>query len=134
MRFVLTALILLGGIFYVFNGISFLVSPASQSEGFGLPTADVAGLSTIRADLTAFFLVAGAAMIWGAWKRNGDVLLIPAALLAIAFLGRLVSLFADGTYDGWYLPMAAEAVTVLLTLAGSRMLPHHHLDEFDEDL
>ena len=134
MRFVLTALILLGGIFYVFNGISFLISPGLQVADFGLRATEAAGLSTIRADMTAFFLVAGVAMIWGAWKRNGDVLLIPAALLAIAFLGRLVSLFADGTYDGWYLPMAAEALTVALTLAGSRILPHHHLDEFDEDL
>jgi hypothetical protein len=31
-------------------------------------------------------------MIWGAWKRNGELLLVPAALFGIAFAGRAVSL------------------------------------------
>lgn len=123
MRFVLTAALMIGGIVFVLIGFGFLLQPASSASGFGLG-GDTHGLSTLRADMTAFFVVGGGAMAWGAWKRNGELLLVPAALFGIAFTGRAVSLFADGFYDGWWTSMGVEALVVAVSLTASRLLPH----------
>ncbi|WP_338447245.1 DUF4345 family protein [Pelagerythrobacter marensis] len=124
MRILLTALIFVGGLFYLVTGLGFLVDPVNSGATFGLGASGPDGLATMRADMTAFFLVAGACMLFGAWRRNGDVLLVPAALFGIALLGRVVSVAADGTEPGFWLPMAAEAITVIVLLVASRILPH----------
>lgn len=124
MRFILTAVLMLGGIAFVLIGLGFLIQPDNSATGFGLAARGAQGLSTLRADMTAFFVVGGGAMIWGAWKRNGELLLVPAALFGIAFTGRAVSLFADGFYEGWWTGMTVEALVVILSVWGSRSLPH----------
>lgn len=124
MRFVLTAVLMLGGIVFVLIGLGFLFDPAGSASDFGLAGDGARGLSTLRADMTAFFVLGGTAMIWGAWKRNGELLLVPAALFGIALTGRAVSLVADGFYEGWWIGMAVEALVVALSLAASRLLPH----------
>ena len=129
MRLILTALLFVGGLFFTITGIGFLLTPESSVGGFGLAAANIQGWSTIRADMTAFFVVGGVCMIWGGWRRAGDMLLVPAALFGIAFTGRLVSLFADGTYEGFWLPMLAEAAVVVVSVLGNRMLPHHKVEE-----
>lgn len=121
---VLRALLLLGGIFYVAMGIGFLLNPVSSGADFGLAPQGNLGLASIRADMTAFFVVAGGCLIWGAWARKGDPMLVTAALMGIAIVGRLVTLASDGAHDGWWLPIIVEAVTVVLALFGSRVLPH----------
>ena len=129
MRLILTALLLLGGLFFIITGFSFLIQPQSSATGFGLGATGLQGWSTIRADMTAFFLVGGVSMAWGAWRRAGDLLLVPAALFGIAFTGRLVSLFTDGNYDGALVPMAIEAAVVVISILGNRLLPHHKVEE-----
>lgn len=124
MRLILTAVLLLGGIAFVLIGCGFLLQPESSATGFGLTARGAQGLSTLRADMTAFFVVGGASMIWGAWQRNGELLLVPAALFGIAFIGRAVSLAADGLYEGWWTGMSVEALVVILSLWASRVLPH----------
>ena len=89
MRLILTALLFVGGLIFVFYGISFLFMPSSIGPGFGLQPPTAMGWATMRADLTAFFLVAGGCMMLGAWRRSGDVLLVPAALCGIAIAGRV---------------------------------------------
>ena len=124
MRFILTALLILAGMVFTGIGIGFLLNPANSAVGFGLEAIDPSGLAALRADFTAFFVVAGVCMIWGGWRRNGDVLLIPAALFAIAITGRIVSIVGDGTVEGFWLPMLVEAASVALCLVGNRLLPH----------
>lgn len=124
MRLILTALIFVGGLAYLVIGLGFIAMPHSALPGFGLSADGPAGWSTARADFTAFFVTAGLAMLYGAWKRSGEILLVPAFLFGIALLGRTVSLFADGTYEGFAGPMAIEALTLALSLVGWRLLPH----------
>lgn len=123
----LRAILLLGGILYVMLGTGFLVDPGGNGPDFGVLPDGVRGLSTIRADFTAFFWVSGGCLIIGAWRRNGDMLLVTAALMGTALLGRAISLGLDGAYPEWWMPMVAEAVTVILALIGSRVLPHSAL-------
>jgi hypothetical protein len=124
MRLILTALIFIEGLFFLVMGLNFLAMPQSAATGFALAPDGAAGLAVLRADFPALFFVGGAAMIWGAWKRNGDLLLVPAAIFGIALFGRCVSVVADGTYPAFWFPMLVEAAAVVLSLIGSRMLPH----------
>ena len=129
MRLILTALIFLAGLLDLFLGLGFLIDPANNGAQLGVVPAGVAGLSTMRADFTAFFLVAAGCMMWGAWRRNGDLLLPPAALFGVAFLGRTINLAVHGAYPGFALPMAVEAFHTVLLIAAWRVLPHHRLKE-----
>lgn len=124
MRLVLTALIFAQGLLFLLLGLSFLIMPLAAVSDFGLSADGAKGLAVLRADFPALFFVGGGAMIWGAWKRNGDLLLIPALLFGIALFGRCVSVLADGDYDRFWFPMLVEAVAVVLTLTASRVLPH----------
>jgi hypothetical protein len=129
MRFVLTALIFVAGLFDLILGLGFLIHPAEAASNFFLSPVGPGGLAVLRADFTAFFVVAAACMIWGAWRRNGDLLLVPAVLFGIAFSGRAVSIFADGTAPMFWMPMAVEAFHVVLLVAAWKLLPHHPIEE-----
>lgn len=129
MRFGLTALIFLIGLFDLLLAGAFLIDPLTPAQGLGVGLASPAGLSTIRADFTAFFGVAGFAMLWGAWRRNADLLLVPLLLFAVTFAARALNLLIAGAYPGWAAPMAVEALEMLLLFAGWRLLPHHRIAE-----
>lgn len=124
MRLFLTALIFLGGLMFVFIGADFLLRPEAAASGFGMEATTRTGLAAIRGDMTAFFAITGLSMLYGAWKRNGDILLIPAFMLGVALIGRLLTLVTHGSDDGFFAPMLVEAVFVILCLLGSRILPH----------
>ncbi|MHA6318397.1 hypothetical protein ACXYN8_12150 [Altererythrobacter sp. CAU 1778] len=126
MRLFLRASLFVWGLFFGLLGLNFLVNPGSAAAGFGLMADGSTGLATLRADMTAFFLVSAVAAITGAWRYNGDILLVPAALFGVAFFGRLVSIFGDGTGADFWQPMAVEALSVVLMLLGAKFLPHHH--------
>lgn len=124
MRLGLTALIFLGGLMFTFIGADFLIRPEDAANGFGMEAVTVTGLAAIRGDMTAFFAITGLSMLFGAWKRNGDILLIPAFMLGTALIGRLLTLMTHGSADGFFFPMLIEAVFVIACLMGSRVLPH----------
>ena len=131
MRFVLTALIFLVGMFDLFMAGSFLFTPQTTASGpvFGIAPIGTAGLSTIRGDMTSFFAVGAVCMMWGAWRRNADLLLVPAMLFGTTLAGRAINLAVVGAYPGWAMPMVVEAGHVVLALAAWRLLPHHRLAE-----
>lgn len=129
LRTLLIGLIFVAGMFNLFLGISFLYDPAGMGGQFGLSPNGPLGFAVLRADFTAFFVVIGLCMLRGAWKRNGDVLLVPAALFAIAFCGRALTALLNGTQAGFFEPMAAEAAQFVLLVIGWRWVPHHKIDE-----
>ncbi|HSG34362.1 MAG TPA: hypothetical protein VLA37_07495 [Sphingomonadaceae bacterium] len=129
MRFALTALLFVGGLIFTIYGLAFLFMPATIGEGFGLAPDSAQGWATLRADMSAFFIVGGVCMIVGGWRRSGDVLLVPAMLFGIALVGRLVGLAMDGAYEQFWMPMMVEAAVVAISLAGHQLLPHHKMDE-----
>ncbi|WP_296677052.1 hypothetical protein [Novosphingobium sp.] len=129
MRIILTILVFLVGFFDLFMGLNFLFNPQIAAPGLGVSAAATQGWSTIRADFTAFFGVIAVCMMLGAWRRNADLLLVPAALMGTAFTVRAISLALDGFYPGWPLPMSVEGFHVLLLIAAWRVLPHHRIEE-----
>jgi hypothetical protein len=122
MILILRAVLIAAGLFFVLIGGLFLIDPARMAGQFGLVATGAQGLSSIRADVTGFFWLSGGSMIWGASARRGDLLLVAAALMGVALLGRTISLLAEGPYPGWYQSMVIEALSVVLALAGWRMI------------
>lgn len=129
MRLVLIGLLFLAGLFNLFLAVSFLLDPVSMGAQFGVSPNGPLGNAVLRADFTAFFAVTGFCMLWGAWRRNGDLLLFPAALLGIAFVGRAITALTVGTSPGFFEPMVAEALQVALLIASWRIVPHHSVEE-----
>ena len=120
MTLFLRAALLLLGLLYLAIGSFFLFEPDRMGEAFGVAAAGAQGLSTMRADFTAFFWVLGGALVWGGWRSRDDVLWVAAALIGIALAGRGFSLLADGNYTNALQPMLVEAVTLVLTLVAAR--------------
>ncbi|MFC0590293.1 DUF4345 family protein [Novosphingobium aquiterrae] len=129
MRVILTILVFLFGLFDLFMGLNFLFNPQGTAPGFGLAATGAQGLSTLRADFAAFFGVIAISMMIGAWRRNADLLLVPAALMGTAVAVRAISLAVDGTYPGWPVPMVVELAHVVLLIAAWKLLPHHRIEE-----
>lgn len=129
MRFVLTALVYLSGLVCLFLAVGFLVDPVGSAAGLGIRADAPAALSTLRADFTAFFGLTGLAMLWGAWRRNGDLLIAPALVYATAFTGRAIDLAVNGAYPQWFMPMAVEAFWAILLFTAWRVLPHHRVED-----
>ncbi len=129
MRTILIGLIFVAGLFNLLLAVSFVYDPSSAAMGLGVTSAGQLGLATVRGDFAAFFAVIGLCMLRGAWKRNGDVLLVPAALFGIAFLGRAITAATTGTGPGFVQPMLFEAVQFALLVLGWRWVPHHKVSE-----
>lgn len=129
MRIAVIALIVLAGMINLGLGISFLYDPGGMGLQFGVSPNGPLGFAALRADFVAFFLLAGFCMVRGAWRRNGDLLLVPAALFAIAFCGRAISAVATGTQPGFFEPMVVEALQFVLLMVGWKVVPHHKIDE-----
>jgi hypothetical protein len=129
MRIAVIALIVLAGMFNLGLGISFLYDPGGMGLQFGVSPNGPLGFAVLRADFVAFFLLAGFCMVRGAWRRNGDLLLVPAALFGIAFCGRAISAVTTGTQPGFFEPMVAEAVQFVLLVVGWKVVPHHKIEE-----
>jgi hypothetical protein len=110
----------LAGLLFLLIGLAFLVRPAEMGARFFLEAQGSQGLATIRADLTAFFLVGGLFAALGAWRRDADALKVPLLLLAIALFGRTVSLVVDGRGPEALQPMVVEAVFIGLIVAAQR--------------
>lgn len=129
MRLILTALVFLFGMFDLFMAASFLFNPVEAGAGLGIAAPALQGLSTMRADFTAFFGVIAVCMMIGAWRRNADLLLVPAGLMGTALTVRAIGLAIDGPYPGWPVPMTVEALHTILLFAAWRVLPHHKIEE-----
>jgi len=119
----LRAILVLGGLLLGFIGFGFFMDPAASGADFGISADGAHGLTSIRADFTAFFVVGGASLIWGAVAKRGDALAIGGALMLVTLFGRIVSLSIHGSFEGFLPPMAVEAVLGIAALIGARILP-----------
>ena len=122
-NWVLRGAVLLWPAFFAIVGARGLFDPASYGETFGILVEGVA-TNTIRADLSAFFLVAAGSAGIGAlvpgWTR---ALLVPAALYGTALVGRLWGVVnGDMVNTGIVQAMIIEALTVLLMVGSWWML------------
>ena len=82
MRLFITALVFLMGMFMIFIAVSLMLQPATTAPSLlGITPDNNHALSSLRGDVQAFFGIIGVCMLWGAWKRSGDLLLVPAIIM-----------------------------------------------------
>ena len=108
------------GLFNIAIGLGFLFNPARLAGQFFLSPLGSQGLATLRADFPGFFITGGVFALIGAVKKDGNALAVPLLLLAIAIIGRSVSLAMDGTAATAWPPMIAEAVMIAALLLARR--------------
>ena len=117
-NWVLRGAVLLWALFFAIVGLRGIFDPASFTELFGI-VVEGAAANTVRADLSAFFLVAAGGAAVGAlvpgWAR---ALLVPAALYGTALAGRLIGAGSgDLVNAGIVQAMIIEALSTGLMVA-----------------
>lgn len=114
-NWVLRGAILLWALLFLIIGVGGFLDPAAYQTRFGIGIEGVAA-NTVRADLSAFFLVASGAAAVGALVRGWTrALLVPAALYGTALIGRLFGLASgDLINDEIVMAMIIEALSTLL--------------------
>lgn len=116
-NWVLRGAVLLWAALFAIVGVQGVLDPASYTATFGILVDGVAA-NTVRADLSAFFLVAAASAAIGAlvpgWSR---ALLVPAALYGTALFGRVIGAGMGDIVNGDIVrAMIIEALSVMLTV------------------
>ncbi|MDD3798072.1 MAG: DUF4345 family protein [Novosphingobium sp.] len=129
MRLAITALVFLGGLFFILLGLSFLFQPAETASTAGLTVSGPTGLATLRADVFPFMTMLGVLMIWGAWRRRGDLLLIPATVILLAALARILSTVLDGAGENFLGSVLTELTLAALLFFARAVLPHHRVQD-----
>ncbi|MBB5706574.1 hypothetical protein [Sphingopyxis panaciterrulae] len=118
-NWVLRGAVLLWAVFFLILGVQGVLDPATYTGQFGI-AADGVAANTVRADMSAFFLVSAVAAAIGALlPRWRGALLVPAALYGTALVGRLIGA-ASGDMVGPAIiqAMIVEALSLAL-MAGS---------------
>ena len=101
----------------------FLLAPARIALRLGLEPTGPVGLSTLRGDFFALFLLFGLSAIYAAVRNRSDVLLIPMLMIAVIILGRLFSAIVDGSGREALPLIAVEVVMLGIVFLGYRTLP-----------
>lgn len=116
-HWVLRGAVLLWALLFIIVGVQGILDPSSYAETFGIGIEGTAA-NSVRADMSAFFLVAAGAAAVGALVRGWTrALLVPAALFGTALVGRLIGAgMGDAVDSGIVQGMIIEALSVALML------------------
>ena len=101
----------------------FLLTPARVALRLGLEPTGPVGLSTLRGDFFALFLMFGLSAIYASVRNRSDVLIIPMIMIAVIILGRLFSAVLDGSGPEALPLIAVEVVMLAIVFLGYRTLP-----------
>jgi hypothetical protein len=117
-NWVVRGIVLLWAALFLLTAVQGLSAAEPYADLAG-PIADATGRNTIRADLSAFFMVAAAFAVVGAVRPAASrALLVPAALFGTALVGRLlgITIFGDTITAAITQAMIAEALSTALML------------------
>lgn len=122
-NWILRGAVLLWALLFVIVGVQGILDPATFTKTFGIGIEGTAA-NSVRADMSAFFLVAaGSAAIGALMPGWANALLVPAALYGTALLGRLIGAgLGDAVDSGIVQAMIIEALSVALMLGAWRVL------------
>lgn len=120
---ILRGVVLLWAAFFFLLGARGILDPGTFTDMFGIGV-DGAAANTVRADLSAFFLVsAGGAAIGALLPGWRSALLVPAALYGTALVGRLIGVAGGDLVNGSIVQaMIVEALSALLMIGSWRAL------------
>lgn len=107
---------------FVIIGARALLDPQTIIAQFELGQQNATGLSAIRADMGAFFIGTGLAALVGLMPGRREWLLSAAAMVALAFTGRVFGLMNDPLTANIAQSMIIEAISVVLLVASFAIL------------
>lgn len=123
MKFALRIIVGIAGVLGLAVAARLWMAPAEMAAQLGLSPTGPLGLATIRADMGGFFAAGGAFALAAAIKARGSLLLPSVVLIALALVGRLFAVVANGVTPEMGPPLAIEVVLLALFLTGWRLLP-----------
>lgn len=79
------------GLLYLSFGLAWLAAPAKIAAALGASLLQGAGLATQLGDSAAFFLCAGAFMLYGVFRRHSHYLMAGALLIGLVAPARIIA-------------------------------------------
>jgi hypothetical protein len=106
------------GVFFLIQGINWIVIPAAAAEALGMPLLDGLGRSTQIGDTASFFLTLGTMSLLGAARSNPQWLRGGAMLLGWAAIARMLAwLLHDAAFAGIFIGVEIVFGAALLFVA-----------------
>ena len=105
-----TAFLILPGVFFLFTGYQWLVSPEAAAAALMMPLLDGAALSSQMSDIGGLFLGMGLVVMGAVVTRKGDWLMPVSIILACIGIFRLL---AFALYDAALIPQMVVMEIVL---------------------
>ncbi len=109
-------LVALAALFFLFMGVQFWFALDGVAQTFGLTPEGLTGRASIRADVGGLFIGGGLIMAHAAWRQCAMCAGAAATVVAVALVGRIVTILLDGLAPGAVPPMVVEAVIVAILL------------------
>ena len=109
------------GLFFLIQGVNWLVDPATAASGVGMPMLDGLARSTQLGDLSGFFLSLGGFAIYGAYRVNPTWLRAAACLVGVVAVTRTIAwAFHDAPFAGLFI--AIELISAATFFASASRL------------
>lgn len=131
MTWVIRLLVAAFSALFLIIGVRAMLDPQSIITQFELGRQGVTGTSAIRADMGAFFIGTGLAALAGLFPGRRQWLLGAAAMVALAFTGRLIGLVSDGLTANIAQSMIIEAISIGLLVSAFAILSPRRREELD---
>lgn len=118
---IFTALLILPGVFFLFTGFQWLVSPEAAASALMMPLLDGAGRSSQMSDIGGLFLGMGLVVMGAVVTRKGNWLMPISIILACIAVFRLL---AFSLHDATLIPqmLVVEIVLSVWLAIASRKL------------
>lgn len=98
------------------------MDPAAPTAQLGIQALGPLGTATLRADMGGFFGAAGLFALAAAIRNDARFALPPLVMIGLALSGRFVTVLSIGLTQDMIMPIAVEAVLVVLYFAAWRVL------------
>jgi hypothetical protein len=120
---------LIVGILDLYLATSLALFPLGAVDIFNVSNDGLARHSTNGAQLAGVFWLAGFCLLAATWRRNADLMVVPAVLFGISFLVGTINQIAPYSLPAWWMPKTTDAIHlgwlhIVLMIVAWRLLPH----------
>lgn len=109
-------LLALVGLLFVSISAGFLFMTQNSAADVGLDISTLAGYATVRADMSAYFIVSGGILLYASARKAAHMLWPVLLLIIAAYLGRLMTVFVNGYETASFTPMIVETIIIALII------------------
>lgn len=120
---------LMVGILDIYLATSLALFPSRIIGMFNISSDGLSGHSAYNIQLAGLLLLAGFCLLLGTWRRNADLMVVPAMLFGIVFLAGVANQIVPHTFPVWWLPKTTDVIHlgwlhIVLAIVAWHLLPH----------